>query len=66
MQADLPRIDYKKGKKAGSQPYTKADYDEAVVANEAIYQKYLASQKEAKGVEINLTDLLNGKDIITE
>lgn len=64
MQADLPRIDSKKSKTEGH--ISKKDYDESVAANEAIYQRRLAAEKEAEGVEINLTDLLNGKNIITE
>lgn len=56
MASDLPHVEYNKHKKEG---YTKKDYDESVVANEQIYQRYLASQKEAKGEEINLTELLN-------
>jgi len=56
MASDLPHVEYSKRKKEG---YTKQDYDEAVVANEEIYQRYLASQKEKEGVEIDLTELLN-------
>jgi len=55
MSCDLPHVEYKKEKKQG---YTKKDYDEAVVANEAIYQRYLASKAAEKGVEVNLTELI--------
>ena len=56
MLGDVPRVEYKK---KGAQPYTKKDYDESVVANEEIYQRYLAAQKAEKGEEISLTELLN-------
>jgi len=55
MQADLPRIKYSKPKKEGAPKYTQADWDEAAVANEAIYQRYLAAKK---GQEVNLTELM--------
>lgn len=55
MEADLPHVEYKKQNKRG---YTKKDYDEAVEANDAIYQRYLASKAAEKGVEINLTELM--------
>jgi len=60
MASDLPHVEYNK-KKAG---YTKQDYDESVIANEEIYQRYLASQKEKEGVEIDLTKLLNSTEPI--
>ena len=65
MVSDLPHVEYSK-MDGGNRRVSKKDYDESVAANEAIYQRRLAAEKEAKGVEINLTDLLNGKDIITE
>ena len=58
MASDLPHVEYDKKPKQG---YSKKDYDESVIANEEIYQRYLASQKEAKGQEVNLTELLNNK-----
>lgn len=65
MVSDLPHVEYSK-MDGENRRVSKKDYDESVAANEAIYQRRLAAEKEAKGVEINLTDLLNGKAIITE
>ena len=56
MASDLPHVEYSKHKNG---TYTKKDYDDAVEANNAIYQRYLASKKAEKGEEINLTELLN-------
>ena len=63
MASDLPHVEYDKKPKQG---YSRKDYDESVAANEAIYQRYLASQKEEKGEEINLTKLLNGDELIQQ
>jgi len=61
--SDIARMDYKKTK-SSDHPYTKKDYDDSVIANEQIYQRYLASQKEKEGEEINLTKLLNGDELL--
>ena len=58
--SDIARMDYKRTRNP-DRPYSKKDYDESVVANEAIYQRYLAAQAAEKGEEINLTELLNNK-----
>ena len=55
MSCDLPHVEYKKEKKQG---YNQKDYDDCVAANKEIERKFLEKQAAEKGVEINLTELI--------